>query len=73
MRRCTKIDKYQEGLHVSKTSQYVLDTNLTGQAEKTILRQIMNGLDLSAGYGGRATRRRGGVTIWKELSDPAFS
>ena len=41
--------------------------------EKAILRLIMNGLDLSAGYGGRATRRRGGVTIWKELSDPAFS
>ena len=72
MRRCTKNDKYEVCLQVSKTSQYVLDTNLPG-AEKTVLRQIMNGLDLSAGYGGRATRRRGGVTIWKELSDPAFS
>ena len=41
--------------------KYVLDTNLTGRAEKTILRLIMNGLDLSAGYGGQgntAERRR---------------
>ena len=34
MRRCTKIDNYQVGLHVSKTSQYVLDTNLTGRGGK---------------------------------------
>ena len=61
MRRCTKIDKYEVCVQVSKTSQYVLDTNLTGRAEKTILRLIMNGLDLSAGYGGQGNteeRRR---------------
>ena len=61
MRRCTKIDKYEVCVQVSKTSQYVLDTNLTERAEKKILRQIMNGLDLSAGYGGQGNteeRRR---------------
>ena len=59
MRRCTKNEKYEVCLQVSKTSQYVLDTNLAGGKGNSQADNEWTGSKCGIwGQGNTAERRR---------------